>query len=534
MAYRTALAAWILSSFSLFSAAPDLQPWGPATRPYVDVQTFAADSCEVREGCTAAGTRRLLRFETESRNYGTADLVFGDPSQNPRFVWDPCHNHYHFGQFTVYRLLNQSGGVVVQGNKIGFCLEDTVKWDPGAGPQRYNCNYQGIQRGWADRYTYNVPCQFIDITGVPPGTYTLDITVDPLNFIPELNDFNNNVQVTVEIPPENCSIPPGNDNYPNAYTIASGPAVVNGNNACATKQPWEPAYDGNSGGRSVWWRWVAPFTRQVIVHTEGSSFDTLLAAFRHQPGQSAVFVTANDDVLHGVIQYSEIRFNATAGTEYRFVVDGFDGANGSITLTVEPPGNDDFSACQTVNGANGTLSGHNIGATREANEPTHAATFGSHSVWYCWTAPRSGTVEWSTMGSDFDTTLAIYRGTAVNQLTPVASDNDSGSGGTSITRFAATSNTVYRVAVDGRGDAWGNITLRWDYLTGRLSIRRNSMSGSLALTVSGANGTYTLQSSSNLTSWANVGTVTVSNGTGSTTQPNNTSRRFYRAVLPTQ
>lgn len=530
MAIRTVFCGWIFSSISLFAAAPDLQVWGPATRPYVDYQSFAADSCEVREGCVVAGTRRLLHFETESRNYGNADLVFGDPAQNPQFVWDPCHNHYHFGQFTTYRLLDQQGGVVIEGRKIGFCLEDTIKWDPAAGSQRYHCSYQGIQRGWADRYTYNVPCQFLDITGLPAGTYILDITVDPLNFIPELNEDNNNTQVSVTIPPEACSAPPPNDNYPNPVMIYTTPAVAYGENNCATKQPWEPYYAGNYGGRSVWFRWIAPFSRQVIVNTEGSNFDTLLGVFHHVPG-TATLIADNDDVLTGIIQYSEVRFDAVEGYEYRIVVDGYDGAQGSIVLHVDPPANDDFVACQTLSGATGSLNGHNIGATRENGEPTHASTFGSHSVWYCWTAPKGGAVEMSTIGSDFDTTLAIYTGSALNQLTAVGGDNDSGAGGTSVARFSATSNTVYRIAIDGRADAMGNIALRWNYVSGRLAIRKNS-NGTLTLTVTGTDGTYTLQSSTGLTSWAPVGTVTVVNGTGSVTQQNNTTRRFYRVTLP--
>ena len=504
--------------------------WGPSTRAYVDTYTFAAGSCEVQEGCVVAGTRKILRFETESRNIGTADLVFGDPAQNPaRFVWDPCHSHYHFGQFTIYRLLNQSGGVVVEGRKIGFCLEDTVRWDPNAGPQRYHCTFQGIQRGWADRYTYNVPCQFLDITGVPGGNYILDITVDPLNFIPELNEGNNNVQVPVTIPGTPCGTLPANDSFAAAEEIQAVPRTVLGNNNCATKETWEQQIAGNWGGRSVWWRWTAPFSRQVIISTEGSSFDTLLAAHRFSGG-NLTLMAENDDVVHTVIQHSEIRFNTVAGTEYRIVVDGFDGASGSIVLNVDLPANDDFSSCQSIAGMTGAISGHNIGASRETGEPSHASTFGTHSVWYCWTAPRTGAVEWNTIGSTFDTSLAVYRGTAVNSLTAVASDNDSGANGTSVLRFNATSNTVYRIAIDGRGDAMGNISLNWTYLTSRLAVKRNS-NGTVTITINGVNGAHTLLGSSNLTSWSNVATVTVTNGTGTRIESAATGRLFYRAEL---
>lgn len=496
----------------------------------IEYMTFAPGSCEVQEGCAVPGTRRLLRFETESRNIGTADLVFGDPAQNPaRFVWDPCHNHYHFGQFTIYRLLNQSGGIVVEGRKIGFCLEDTIKWDASAGPQRYNCTFQGIQRGWADRYTYNVPCQFLDITGVPAGTYILDITVDPLNFIPELNEGNNNTQVTIQIPGTPCGTPPPNDTFAAAEIIYVTPQTVLGNNNCATKEAWEQPIDGNAGGRSVWYRWTAPFTRQVVISTEGSSFDTLLAAHRFSGG-NLTLMAENDDVVHTVIQHSEIRFNVVAGTEYRIVVDGFDGASGSIVLNVDPPANDDFSSCQAISGITGSLTSHNIGATRENNEPSHASTFGTHSVWYCWSAPRTGSVEWNTIGSSFDTSLAVYQGAALNSLTTVASDNDSGASGTSVLRFSATSNTLYRIAIDGRGDAMGDISLNWAYLTSRLAVKRSS-NGTVTVTINGVNGAHTLQGSSNLSSWTNVGIVSVTNGSGMHTEPVATARRFYRAVL---
>ena len=74
----------------------------------------------------------------------------------------------------------------------------------------------------------------------------------------------------------------------------------------------------------------------------------------------------------------------------------------------------------------------------------------------------------------FDTTLAIYTGVRLDQLTPVAGDNDSGTGGTSVARFTATSNAVYRIAIDGHADAMGNIALRWNFVSGRLAIRKNS------------------------------------------------------------
>ena len=138
--------------------------YGPATIPHVVYYTFDANDCTVKEGCVPAGTRRLLAFDTQTRNMGQADFIMGNPATNSLFVFDPCHNHYHFVGFAEYRLRDTNSNLVVLGKKIGFCLEDIVQWDPNANTNRiYDCNYQGIQKGWADLYVEQVPCQWLDI-----------------------------------------------------------------------------------------------------------------------------------------------------------------------------------------------------------------------------------------------------------------------------------------------------------------------------------------------------------------------------------
>src|SRR5436309_1627874 len=88
------------------------------------------------------------------------------------------------------------------------------------------------------------------------------------------------------------------------------------------------------------------------------------------------------------------------------------------------PANDAFASSQVLTGSSGSITGTNVGATKEAGEPNHAGNSGGHSVWYQWTAPASGTVVFDTVGSNFDTLLAIYRGTSVSCLTAVASNDD--------------------------------------------------------------------------------------------------------------
>ena len=130
------------------------------------------------------------------------------------------------------------------------------------------------------------------------------------------------------------------------------------------------------------------------------------------------------------------------------------------TPPVVRPANDNFASAAAVTGNSWTRSGSSTNATAEAGEPSHAGQTPGASVWYSWTAPASGSATLTTAGSGFDTVLAVYTGTAVGSLTPVAANDNPASGGTAAAvSFQAVAGTVYRIAVDGKGGAAGNVSL---------------------------------------------------------------------------
>lgn len=142
-----------------------------------------------------------------------------------------------------------------------------------------------------------------------------------------------------------------------------------------------------------------------------------------------------------------------------------------VRVTVEQiglrPENDNFSAAVVLGEREGRLTGSNEAATGEGGEPDHANRSGTRqSVWYRFTAPTGvvGNLEFDTSGSDFDTVIAVYTGTAVNALTAVASDDDSGPGTTSAVSFGVTAGTTYHLAVDGFGSQEGKLTLNYRFL----------------------------------------------------------------------
>ena len=187
-------------SVSQRSEGADLIVWPDALQPEISLETFNETDCEVQEGMITAGTHRLLRFSTETRNIGLSNIVLPAPEGNPAFEYADCHGHYHFKGFARYRLLNGAGDVVATGRKVSFCLLDGYQWDPGAADGQFSCDMQGITAGWSDVYDAGLPGQWVEIDGVPAGDYFLEVTMNPDLVILESDVTNNTSTVPVTIP----------------------------------------------------------------------------------------------------------------------------------------------------------------------------------------------------------------------------------------------------------------------------------------------------------------------------------------------
>ncbi len=464
-----------LAGSSLPPQMPDLMPWMRNLLPRLEEWTFKPEDCEVREGLVLAGKRRLLRFTTETRNAGTADLVMGSPAGNPEFVFHACHNHHHFQGFVSYRLVHpQEGTVVVDGGKPSFAIEDGERWDPEASPTgRFTAENSGIQRGWSDIYGQILPGQWLDVTGVPPGRYWLEISMDPDKKIPELVEDNNSAQVEVHIPETfpGCDGPPPNDNFADAQVIPSRAASILVSTRCATRESREPRLPADNpdrpGGPSVWFRWVAPLTGPITISTEGSNFDTLLALYRGQTLTQLTRVAFDDG--SGVSDASRLIAEVTAGTEYYISVEGFysfmarRAGEGDLVLTFL---SDAFAKPAIIEGSSGSIMANTLGATWEEGESAHRELFDSTpsnaSVWFQWTPRETGSFTFV-----IDTTpdqrsglesVQIYEGDALGALTPKGMDGRNWSARATVQSEAGRS---YRVVVATETPG-GVVAVRWD------------------------------------------------------------------------
>jgi hypothetical protein len=164
---------------------------------------FDANSCAIAEGCVdGPGWRRLLSFGTWTPNTGEADLYLGVPDEsNPQFMYSECHDHFHFDGYAEYELRAIDGTVAAEGHKQAFCLLDFYRY-PGTDDRGYvyTCENQGIQRGWQDVYDTDLDCQWVDVTDVAPGNYTLHIDLNVDHTLLESDYADNAADIAVTIP----------------------------------------------------------------------------------------------------------------------------------------------------------------------------------------------------------------------------------------------------------------------------------------------------------------------------------------------
>lgn len=134
-------------------------------------------------------------------------------------------------------------------------------------------------------------------------------------------------------------------------------------------------------------------------------------------------------------------------------------------VTVEVPVSslpDNFADRRTIAGPSGSLKGDNLNASAESGEPNHGGLAPRRSVWLKWTAPGTGVASFSTTGSSFDTTLAIYTGSTLAGLRRAAFDLDSGGFLTSRIFYNVDAGVEYSIAIDGFNGAAGQIVFSWD------------------------------------------------------------------------
>ncbi|HYN69979.1 MAG TPA: lysyl oxidase family protein [Candidatus Eisenbacteria bacterium] len=125
------------------------------------------------------------------------------------------HNHWHVRDLEQYVLEGQNGRYRLYGEKHGFCFWDNYRYNlnlddapttaqyTGAnscGSSSSNATVQmGLSIGWGDIYPASITDQYINISSLPAGEYTVTATADWANAFVESNDSNNGTTARIRI-----------------------------------------------------------------------------------------------------------------------------------------------------------------------------------------------------------------------------------------------------------------------------------------------------------------------------------------------
>ena len=245
---------------------------------------------------------------------------------------------------------------------------------------------------------------------------------------------------------------PFNDDFAQRARLVGDNFLVRSSNTGASPDPLggEPAHAGSPATASLWWEWTPTTTAIVRLTTSGSAYDTVLAVYTGSAPNGLTLVAANDD--DGSNPTSRIDFTAQAGVTYQIAVDGKNGANGLTLLNIgSVPVNDSFATPVALSGVSASVTATNANCTRETGEPRILNFPGGTSLWYQWTAPRSGPFQIAVTSDDFDPLLAIYTGNTLAALTLVTSNDNLATGSTSsLCTLNAIAGTTYRFTVDAK------------------------------------------------------------------------------------
>jgi hypothetical protein len=135
---------------------------------------------------------------------GTGDSDWSDHASSAvmTFAGDG-HDHWHVLNLPDWTLTNANASVLRRGAKTGFCFWDNYRYGSSA-PVWYHpsttsaCEQlpdgtvpMGLSVGWGDEYPSSIAFQYIDISGLPNGEYTITLMADAEHAFVEADETNN-------------------------------------------------------------------------------------------------------------------------------------------------------------------------------------------------------------------------------------------------------------------------------------------------------------------------------------------------------
>jgi hypothetical protein len=317
--------------------------------------------------------------------------------------------------------------------------------------------------------TYSIASNVVDVhwgvACVDPGESATFVFIPPnsAQHGPAVSSFNWNTSTptpTATASPSPAPAPP-NDDFADRIMVTELPFTDGPfSNAGATMEPGEPSACAIS--KTVWYEFTPTTDMKVGAGTIGSDFSTAILAYDDNP-----FVNPDSVIGCSSGGQGEIFLRLTAGTIYYFHVGGQLGATGNLVFglrELDSPPHDDFPDRIVITSQPFTDGPVSIAdATVEPDEPSPCSLI-RRTVWYEFTPTTNVTLEATTLGSDFDTALAVYDVNPFPESPFLACDSNP-SGDSARVAFNATAGTTYYFQVGGRGSATGNLVFNLNEFT---------------------------------------------------------------------
>jgi hypothetical protein len=192
---------------------------------------------------------------------------------------------------------------------------------------------------------------------------------------------------------------------------------------------------------------TAPYDNTFIFDTAGSTFDTVLYALG--ANCTAPELACNDD-SNGTLA-SSIALTLGSGESIVLVIDSF-GETGEWVLEVRDGGECPDTVLEPVPEV--VIEGFLDDAG--SNSVTPSCAGGGSDVTYSWIPPFSGRFRFSTIGSDFDTVLALY---GEDCSTELACNDDAQGDVSSLVDFDVVEGVPITIAVDSFDGGGGSYLL---------------------------------------------------------------------------
>ncbi|MEZ5276783.1 MAG: S8 family serine peptidase [Opitutaceae bacterium] len=255
---------------------------------------------------------------------------------------------------------------------------------------------------------------------------------------------------------------PANDAFADATVMPSDGSFVSGVLIRSGKEPIEPTPPGFLG-QTVWYRFTPDRDAFAEIRLRPLGFEAGIALYTGESIGSLQLVQSRRSTSFG--QPLTLTETLKANQTYRIQVDRTAGVAGPFTLSVAlAPGNDLLGNAIELSGDAFEIEGTTRLASAQPDEPTHHPQASRRSVWYRWTAPKSGTFALSGESVDGTVFPAVYEGDTMLDLG--RSDSVFDRGIASQLLIPVLENHAYVIAVDSQNANGSSFSLWGRFITG--------------------------------------------------------------------